>query len=330
MSRVDDDRQADQIAQRLLQEKQRAEAKSKDLRTTENAFSKLVQQSQTAKAQTQQKQETKQSLAQQVLARVKDGTATEGRQQDGATMKQAGQRQETGKAQGRQEAKNLDEGVHAALTGEAEHTAESQHADSARGELMSADRKEGREGTEGMAESRRSDSKAEGDAKADDKSADLRSAGRSGQKGSVKTDADSSGGQSGGNKDGKQGGEAAAAAGFRFNPALMAPVPVAKPKPSAGSDKLRAIANEIAQKIVERVRVGTNGAGAAEFQIDLRSNVLSGLSIKLSAKNGKISAVFSGSDRDVLKMIQEQSEGLKSALQGRGLKLEDLRFEARA
>ena len=39
---------------------------------------------------------------------------------------------------------------------------------------------------------------------------------------------------------------------------------------------------------------------------------------------------FSGSDRDVLKMIEEQSEGLKSALQGRGLKLEDLRFEAKA
>jgi len=52
--------------------------------------------------------------------------------------------------------------------------------------------------------------------------------------------------------------------------------------------------------------------------------------IKLSAKNGKISAVFSGSDRDVLKMIEEQSEGLKGALQGRGLKLEELRFEARA
>jgi flagellar hook-length control protein FliK len=107
-------------------------------------------------------------------------------------------------------------------------------------------------------------------------------------------------------------------------------VPVAKPKPTAGSERLRAIANEIAQKIVERVRVGTNAAGNAEFQIDLRSDVLSGLSIKLSAKNGKIHAVFSGGDRDVLKMLEEQREGLKNALAGRGLTLEDLRIEAKS
>ncbi len=336
MSRVDDDRQADQITQRLLQEKQRAEAKNKQIRNGENAFSRLVQQSQTAQTQgqgqAQQKQEVKQSLAQQVLARAaKETTGSEVRQQQGASARQAGQQQEAGKAHGRQEAKGLEERVHSTLSGEAERMSEGQQADSARGELMSADRKLGHEGSEALAESRHSDAKAEGDAKADDRSADLRSAGRAGQKGSLKTDADSSGGQSGGgNKDNNKGGEAAAAAGFRFNPALMAPVPVAKPKPSTGSDRLRAIANEIAQKIVERVRVGTNGAGAAEFQIDLRSNVLSGLSIKLSAKNGKIQAVFSGSDRDVLKMIEEQSDGLKSALQGRGLKLEDLRFEARA
>ncbi|WP_224250261.1 flagellar hook-length control protein FliK [Hyalangium gracile] len=331
MSRVEDDRRADQIAQRLLQEKQKAEAKSKDARAGENAFSKLVQQSQTTKAQTQQKQETKQSLAQQVFARLKEGQGTEVRQQEGANTRQAAQRQESGKAQGRQEARNVEERVQTAHTGEAEKMAEGKATDTAHGEVMTADRKEGQATTSARGESRTSDAKAEGDTKADERSDALRSAGRSAQKGELKSDADSGGGQSGGNnKDGKQGGESAAAAGFRFNPALMAPVPVAKPKPTAGSDKLRAIANEIAQKIVERVRVGTNGAGAAEFQIDLRSNVLSGLSIKLSAKNGKIQAVFSGNDRDVLKMIEEQSEGLKSALQGRGLKLEELRFEARA
>ncbi|WP_224369361.1 flagellar hook-length control protein FliK [Hyalangium versicolor] len=332
MSRVEDDRQADQIAQRLLQEKQRAEAKTKQAKDGENAFSKLVQQSQTSKTfQTQQKQETKQSLAQQVLARVKDGTGTEAKQQEAATTRETGQRQETGKAQGRQEAKNVDEHVHTAQAGEAEHVASGQAAETAQGELMSTDRAQGREASETRSESRASDAKSDRDTKAGDRSEAGRLAGRSGMKGDLKADADSSGGQSGGgNKDGKQGGEAAAAAGFRFNPALMAPVPVAQPKASAGSDRLRAIANEIAQKIVERVRVGTNGAGAAEFQIDLRSNVLNGLSIKLSAKNGKIQAVFSGKDRDVLKMIEEQSEGLKSALQGRGLKLENLRFEVRA
>ncbi|MBN1208245.1 MAG: flagellar hook-length control protein FliK [Myxococcaceae bacterium] len=331
MSRVEDDRQADRVTQRLLQEKQRAEAKSKQLREGENAFSKLVQQSQADKGQTQQQRETRQSLAQQVLARVtKESAGSETRQQEGATSRQAAQRQETGKAHGRMEAKTNEERVQAALSGETERTAEGHQADAAHGEQTAAGRKYDQGVSSSRSESRSTDAKAEGDSKADDRNADLRSAGRSGQKGDVKADADSSGGQSGGNKDQKGGGEAAAAAGFRFNPALMAPVPVAKPKPNAGSDRLRAIANEIAQKIVERVRVGTNGAGNAEFQIDLRSNVLSGLSIKLSAKNGKIQAVFSGSDRDVLKMIQEQSEGLKSQLESRGLKLEELRFEARA
>jgi hypothetical protein len=329
MSRVEDDRQADQIAQRLQQEKLRAETKNKQIRQGENAFSKLVQASQTQQSQTQQKQETKQSLAQQVLARVtKEAAGSEKGQQESTLNRQTGQRQDTGKAQGRQDAKVQNERVQASLSGEAEKMSESHAADSAHGEVLSTDRKQGREAASSLSQSRSSDAKAEGDAKADDHSSDMRAAGRAGQKGALKTDADA-GGQGGGNKEGKQGGEAgAAAAGFRFNPALMAPVPVAQPK--ANTDRLRAIANEIAQKIVEKVRVGTNGAGQAEFQIDLRSNVLSGLSIKLSAKNGKIQAVFSGRDRDVLKMIEEQSEGLKTALQSRGLKLEELRFEARA
>jgi len=331
MSRIEDDRQADQVAQRLLQDKLRAESKQKEIRQGENAFSKLVQSAQTQQTQTQQKQETKQSLAQQVLARVtKESTGKETLQQEGANTRQTAQRQDAGKTQGRQDAKALNERVQASQSGEAEKMTESHAADTSHGEVMAADRKDGREASSSIAESRTSDSKAEGDAKADDHASDTRAAGRAGQKGALKTDADSGGGQGGGNKDGKQGGDAAAAAGFRFNPALMAPVPVAVPKANTGSERLRAIANEIAQKIVEKVRVGTNGAGQAEFQIDLRSNVLSGLSIKLSAKNGKISAVFSGRDRDVLKMIEEQSEGLKTALQGRGLKLEELRFEARA
>jgi hypothetical protein len=145
----------------------------------------------------------------------------------------------------------------------------------------------------------------------------------------IRAEADAGGGKGsgGGGKDKKEGGTEMGP-GFRFNPALMAPVPVAKPKDMAGSERLRAMANEIAQKIVDRVRVGTNAAGNAEFQIDLRSDVLNGLSIKVSARNGKISATFSGSNREVLKMLEEHSEGLRGALGGRGLRLEDVRFEA--
>jgi hypothetical protein len=153
--------------------------------------------------------------------------------------------------------------------------------------------------------------------------------GARGEKGDLKADANKGGkgGQQGGGSDEKKGD---VPQGFRFNPALMAPVPVAQKNPTQGSDRLRRIASEIAQKIVENVRVGTNALGQAEFQIDLRSNVLSGLSVKVSAKHGKISAVFSGSDREVLKMLEEQEEALKTALSGRGLTLEKFKVEAKS
>jgi hypothetical protein len=37
--------------------------------------------------------------------------------------------------------------------------------------------------------------------------------------------------------------------------------------------------------------------------------------------------VFSGSDKDVLKLIEEQGEALKAALGARGLTLEDFKTE---
>ncbi|MCL2178409.1 MAG: hypothetical protein FWC28_03880 [Proteobacteria bacterium] len=111
------------------------------------------------------------------------------------------------------------------------------------------------------------------------------------------------------------------------NPAFMEPAPIVRPKLTSDSERLRRIASEIAQKIVERVRVGTNKAGDAEFQIDLRSDVLSGLSLKVSASGGKISVVFSGSNKNALKSIEEQSEALRNALDVRGLTLADMKLE---
>ena len=122
---------------------------------------------------------------------------------------------------------------------------------------------------------------------------------------------------------------AGASSAFRFNPALMAPVPVATPKDSKSSEGARAIATEIAQKIVERVRVGTDRAGRAEFQIELRGDVLSGLSIRISAGNGKIQASFTASDRAVTKLLRKNADQLRQALGKRGLTLEELRIEER-
>ncbi len=302
MSRVEDDRQAQRAAERLVQEKRLQESKSKQLQG-ESAFSKVFQEQKAQQApqqpKTPQGQPQQQGLGKSVLARLTQDAKTEkrGEQTQLAEGRQADSAQTSQAAQGRQK----DQGV-----------------ERSRVESRLADAK-----TTDDALSERGDALTQSSENAAAGSQASRS------KGALKADADG-GGKGGGDGKDKKDGAPEMAAGFRFNPALMAPVPVAKPKSTAGSERLRAMANEIAQKIVERVRVGTNAMGNAEFQIDLRGDVLSGLSIKLTAKNGKIQAVFSGKDREVLKMLEEQRENLKSALAGRGLTLEDMRVEARS
>ncbi|MHA7632635.1 flagellar hook-length control protein FliK [Corallococcus sp. M7] len=300
MSRVDDDRDAARLAERMIQERKLAEAKTQKRLQGESVFSKLVQQGQAEQAQPKQAQELKQPLGKQVLARLAQG--------QGKTFDEKLAQKETAFAkpgestQGAQQSQRNSESQSLSKGGEARKSE--------------------------VVEEKRSTDVREGDMnKAEGQASRL-----SQEKGELKIDVNAGGGKGaggGGSKEKDDKGAQMAGAGFRFNPALMAPVPVAKPKDTAGSERLRAMANEIAQKIVERVRVGTNAAGNAEFQIDLRGDVLNGLSIKVSAKNGKISAVFSGNDRDTLKMLEEQSDGLRSALGGRGLALENLRFEAK-
>ncbi|MFP2932842.1 flagellar hook-length control protein FliK [Pyxidicoccus sp. 3LG] len=225
-------------------------------------------------------------------------------------------------ARATQEGKTFNEKLQQPATGGGQSTAQTQK----RADTNASEARSGSRVTDSREDKRTSETRDKDMGKAESALGQVNS-----EKGAaIRADADAGGGKGsgGGGKDKKEGG-AEMAPGFRFNPALMAPVPVAKPKDTAGSERLRAIATEIAQKIVERVRVGTNAAGNAEFQIDLRGDVLSGLSIKVSAKNGKISAVFSGSNREVLKMLEEQRDGLKTALGGRGLKLEDVKFEAK-
>ncbi len=276
MSRVEDDRQAQKAAERLVQEKRLQEAKTKERQEGPSAFSKLV--GQQAPPAPQAPKAPPQSLGKSILAQAKANAGA-----------------------GSQEASRANP-----------------NSTQARTESRQADAKVTRETQTSRTE--------EFDKSSDNQAVNAQTS--RGAKGELRTDADGGGKQGGGDGKDKRDGELSA--GFRYNPALMAPVPVAKPKPTTGSERLRAIANEIAQKIVEHVRVGTNAAGNAEFQIDLRGDVLGGMSIKISAKNGKISAVFSGKDREALKMIEQQRDGLKSALSGRGLSLEDLKVEAKS
>jgi len=330
MSRVEDDREAARLAAKLAETRRNEEAQKNRKAQENSAFSKLVGKQKEA-AQTAQQD----SLARSAIAELLEGAEAGAMAEQQAQQAAQGQRGQESQFKSRLGAKAFEQ------KGKADGKAESSRAEQGRvadnqgqataSQSRSADSSASTRSTEG----RRADSKASSESLEERKEAsDSAAAGRAGGasaskgKGELKADADKGGGgQQGGGKDQKDG--SAMAPGFRFNPALMAPVPVAAKKEATGSERLRKVANELAQKIVERVRVGTNAAGKVEFQVDLRSDVLAGLSVKVSAHNGKITAVFQGSDKDVLKMLEEHEEQLKEALTARGLKLEDFRIEAR-
>jgi hypothetical protein len=333
MSRVDDDRDAARVAARLAEAKRTAEGQKSKKAAENNAFSKLVQ-GQKQEAQVKQDGNLARSAIAQMLEAAEAGHADEakhleqgaqGTQQESAFKSKLGTKgqeqkvQNNSRSDGKQMEQVKDQGGQ-----ELSHTANSRAADQS-GNAKAA---QGRSGDAKVSRERLEERKEAGEASSSS-SGSTGGVSAKGEKGDIKTDSDKGGGQQGGGGKDKDGGAAAANPGFRFNPALMAPMSVSKPKEATGSERLRKVANELAQKIVEKVRIGTNAMGKTEFQIDLKGDVLSGLSVKVSAKNGKISAVFSGSDKDVLKLIEEQGEALKAALGARGLTLEDFKTESR-
>ncbi|MFZ5469610.1 MAG: flagellar hook-length control protein FliK [Myxococcota bacterium] len=328
MSRIDDERDAARVAERIALQRREEEQKAKDRASADSAFAKLVGQQKEAKAKAQ-RDAVGRSAVEKLLEEQEGQRSGEAAHTATSTVTEKGQaRSAAARGRGALERKafeaTLKEGSTAqekrAEAGKNVEVAESSH----RGEAHAA---------EGRAEGRRGDARAGSDVLNErrEEGAHPGQPARGGApaaQGELQADADKGGGQGGQKKDEKPSDPLGG--GFRFNPALMAPVPVAQAKKSSGSDRLRALASEIAQKIVERVRVGTNAAGRAEFQIDLRSEVLSGLSIKVSSSGGKIAAVFSGSDREVMKLLREQQEALEQALTRRGLQVEELRIEDRA
>jgi hypothetical protein len=302
MSRIDDDRQKQMVAERLRLEQAKKEQGVKTKAEGENAFSRLMKGQEAG--QKQQVHEDKAFSLESLLGEAKKGSDSSSRE----LGKSFGDKLKQGDSRGSEKAfetKGTEQQV-------ASEGASEQHS-----EIRKTD---DHTSTESFSQKGEDIGKG-GSAQA----------GNTRGGGALKADQDGGGGKGsgGGNKD-QGGGSGNLPAGFRFNPALMAPVPVAKQREVSGSERLAKICNEIAQKIVERARVGTNAAGNTEFQIDLRSNVLKGLSIKVSIGNGKISANFSGNDKEVLKLLRENQDSLKNALGGRGLTLEELKIEDKA
>jgi hypothetical protein len=330
MSRVEDDREAARQAARLAEARRNEEVQRGRKAQESSAFSKLVGK-QKEQAQAAAQDQLGRSAIAELLESSEAGQLAEAAQQQQAQGQRGQESQfksrlgskafeQRGRLAGQDERSRAEQGRAADTQGQAQ----SSSARSSEG-AASAKAAEGRSG-----DSRVSREHLEERREASDGAAAGRAMGGGGRadKGALKADADKGGGgQQGGGKDQRDG--AAGAPGFRFNPALMAPVPVAAKKEAGGSERLRKVANELAQKIVERVRVGTNAAGRVEFQVDLRSDVLAGLSVKVSAKNGKISAVFQGGDKDVMKLLEAHQDTLHEALAARGLSLEDFTIEAR-
>ena len=338
MSRIEDDRDAARLAERVAQQRRAEETKKKEQAQADTAFSRLVQAQKTESQKGERQQTDSKNAARSAIAhalgQADEVTHAEGQALDAQAQAEQGLSRDTqARLKGRMGGRALEEKVKNSQRTDGAHGQEVKlaedrgdaavagekavdQADHARGsEGRSADAKSGRDSADGK--------KSEKEGKAAAKGQGARA-----EKGDLKTDKDKGQGGQGGGKDDKGGNQnAMSAAGFRFNPALMAPVPVAKKNDVQGSDRLRRLAQEIAQKIVERVRVGTNALGHSEFQIDLKGDVLNGLKMKVSAKNGRISAVFQGSDKEVLKMLSEQGEALKNALGGRGLTLDQFKVE---
>ena len=332
MSRVDDDRDAARVAARLAEAKRAEETKGKEKSAAASQFSKLVAAQKSAAQQ----------MAGQAANAHNDEAATNAHDAIAQLLGQSESKQAEGAHQGKTHtqarlgSRGFEDKVRQGASSEGAASARVKEGDDQGQAATSTGRSADQSSSASRFSSRSQDSRTSNSRlderkESSDSSSASASSGASGgaraEKGDLKTDADKGGQQGSGG--GKDKGDAQAVPSFRYNPALQAPVNVQKKNETQSSDRLRKAASEIAQKIVERVRVGTNAAGKMEFQIDLKSDVLGGMSVKVSAKNGKITAVFSGSDKDVLKMLEEQSDALKVALGSRGLTLESLKTEAK-
>lgn len=307
MSQIDDDYDR-RAHERLLLEKQRIEDDRKSRSVGDSKFAKLVSQgaSELKKGTDQRREQGGDEKGKEVIAKAKKFSQKVQATDSVQSLKELPERRRDGppveeRAHAQSDEAHLAQG-HAADQAEFEQAQEGRHTDISEGEERLEERKD---------------------------SSEHHNAGQAGQRKAVAR-ADDGGGRQGGGGGGKKGdSDSGASQAFRLNPALMAPPAVAQPRASPMNEKLRALANEIAQKIVQSVRVGTNRAGDAEFQIELKSTVLAGLQIKVSGRNGKISAEFSGRDPEVMALLKKNADGLKEALSARGLLLVDLKIEER-
>lgn len=111
-------------------------------------------------------------------------------------------------------------------------------------------------------------------------------------------------------------------------PAFQVPMQVDRmpmmPQVAAVEKAAPVVPPQMMEQIVQDVRLGINAQGLAEFQFDLKSDVLEGLKLKISTKDGQVSATFIAENIHVKEAIDQGAQELIQALQDRGLEVANL------
>lgn len=103
-------------------------------------------------------------------------------------------------------------------------------------------------------------------------------------------------------------------------PAFQVPMQVERSfMPTAIQPTSKTLPPQMVEQIVQDVRLGINEHGLAEFQFDLKSDVLDGLKLKISTKDGQVYATFIAENVHVKDTIDQSAQELVKALQNKGL-----------
>lgn len=92
------------------------------------------------------------------------------------------------------------------------------------------------------------------------------------------------------------------------------------PSPADTMKVDKAATARLVDEVVSAVRTGLNRAGDREIQLDLKSNVLDGLSLRLSFHENRLVAVLEASTFDVKQQLEARAGDLLKALELRGIK----------
>lgn len=85
------------------------------------------------------------------------------------------------------------------------------------------------------------------------------------------------------------------------------------------------IPHEVIEHLAKAIKVAVDKGGGVEVQIDLKGTMLDGVTLKVSAKKGKVRCVFENCDRNLGNLIESSKGDLMRHLAKRGLELDILR-----